>query len=140
MARAIHGFTAYLDPRNHDRVREHSAQLVNERIDKLTAVAVAQTVAKGRDAIAARIDELDREWDIDRALMANFAIVGSLTFWLGKRKDKRWMWLFGAQQLFLLLHATIGWCPPVPLFRRLGFRTAKEIAAERQLLVRRLAR
>jgi hypothetical protein len=35
---------------------------------------------------------------------------------------------------FLLQHAVQGWCPPVPLFRRLGFRTAAEIDYERYAL------
>ena len=35
---------------------------------------------------------------------------------------------------FLLQHAVQGWCPPVPVFRRLGFRTANEIDAERYAL------
>jgi hypothetical protein len=34
----------------------------------------------------------------------------------------------------LLLHAVQGWCPPVPLFRRLGFRTSAEIHQERYAL------
>lgn len=32
---------------------------------------------------------------------------------------------------FLLLHATQGWCPPLPLFRRLGVRTRGEIEKEK---------
>lgn len=35
---------------------------------------------------------------------------------------------------FLLQHAIQGWCPPVPAFRRLGIRTAREIEAERYAL------
>ncbi len=35
---------------------------------------------------------------------------------------------------FLFQHAVQGWCPPVPLFRRLGFRTAREIDHERYAL------
>ena len=35
---------------------------------------------------------------------------------------------------FLLQHALQGWCPPLPLFRRLGVRTAREIARERYAL------
>jgi hypothetical protein len=32
---------------------------------------------------------------------------------------------------FLLQHATQGWCPPVPMFRRRGIRTRKEIDTEK---------
>lgn len=35
---------------------------------------------------------------------------------------------------FLLQHALQGWRPPAPLFRRLGIRTAGEIAEERDAL------
>jgi hypothetical protein len=32
---------------------------------------------------------------------------------------------------FLLQHGLQGWCPPLPLFRRLGVRSFKEIDRER---------
>jgi hypothetical protein len=35
---------------------------------------------------------------------------------------------------FLFQHAIEGWCPPVPILRRLGFRTAREIDIERVAL------
>ena len=35
---------------------------------------------------------------------------------------------------FLLQHAIQGWCPPVPVFRRLGVRTSFEIEQERYAL------
>jgi hypothetical protein len=36
---------------------------------------------------------------------------------------------------FLLQHALQGWCPPVPILRRLGYRTAREIFEERLALL-----
>ncbi|MFO7562647.1 MAG: hypothetical protein R6X02_08375 [Enhygromyxa sp.] len=85
----------------------------------------------------ARLKELDREWSIDRALMANFAILGGVSSELGRR-FRTWRWFFRAQQGFLLMHAVVGWCPPLPVFRRFGVRTAKEIAAERTVLLEHL--
>jgi hypothetical protein len=35
---------------------------------------------------------------------------------------------------FLLQHAVQGWCPPLPIFRRYGFRTQYEIEQERYAL------
>ena len=35
---------------------------------------------------------------------------------------------------FLFQHAVQGWCPPVPILRRMGFRTADEINRERYAL------
>jgi hypothetical protein len=127
-----------------DRVREHTSPIVNERIDALARHRVDECIQQGRDAIVRRLAELDQEWDIDRALMANFAIVGAASFATGMSRyvnkpllaprRKGFLYLFGAQLGFMLLHATVGWCPPVVLFRRLGFRTAREIAAERNAL------
>ena len=35
---------------------------------------------------------------------------------------------------FLFQHAVQGWCPPIPILRRLGFRTSYEIEEERAAL------
>ena len=35
---------------------------------------------------------------------------------------------------FLFQHAVQGWCPPIPLLRRLGIRTSREIEIERVAL------
>lgn len=116
---------------SHDRVRAHSPRKVNERIDLLLEAELLRHVDAPASKVARRITELDYEWDIDRALMANFALVGGMSFLAGVRKDNRWLYLFGSQMAFLLLHATVGWCPPAALFRRLGFRTHQEINRER---------
>lgn len=133
-----------------DRVRVHTAPHVNERIDRLTRASIDATVKEGREAIERRLAELDQEWDIDRALMVNFAIVGGATFsaglaryasssWLGRRR-KGFLVFFGAQLGFLLLHGLAGWCPPASVMRRLGLRTQREIEVERAELLARLGR
>jgi hypothetical protein len=38
-------------------------------------------------------------------------------------------------QGFFLQHAIQGWCPPLPVLRRLGFRTVQEIEEERAILM-----
>lgn len=128
----------------HDRVREHTAPSVNERIDRLTEATVEQVAKGGHDAIARRLAELDLEWDVDRALMVNFAVAGAVTFGTGmaryatsspfERHRKGFLFFFGAQLGFLLLHGVAGWCPPASVFRRLGFRTQREIEVERNAL------
>jgi hypothetical protein len=35
---------------------------------------------------------------------------------------------------FFAQHAIQGWCPPLPLFRKLGYRTRKEIDKEKYAL------
>ena len=123
-----------------DRVRKHTSEDVNRRIDQQTRERIERTSRASPVEIGRRLAELDREWDIDRAVMANFAIVGGTALTLGIRnirpskKGNGWLYLFGTQMGFLLYHAIAGWCPPVAVFRRLGFRTQKEICRERQAL------
>ena len=111
---------ALFDARVDDRVRKHTAPGVNARIDRLTNATLKESVDGGRDAMIARLKELDREWDVDRALMANFAIIGTLTHELGRRHHHNWTYLFRAQLGFLFMHALVGWCPPLPVLRRLA--------------------
>jgi hypothetical protein len=48
--------------------------------------------------------------------------------------NRRWFALPAIVATFLLQHAVQGWCPPLSVFRRLGFRTAAEIDHERYAL------
>jgi hypothetical protein len=127
-----------------DRVRQHTAPYVNARIDALSRASVAACIAAGAAGIQRRLEELDREWDIDRALMVNFAVAGGVTFTAGlaryvqsspmRPRNKGFLYFFGTQLAFLLLHGVAGWCPPASVFRRLGFRTQREIEVERARL------
>ncbi len=48
--------------------------------------------------------------------------------------NRRWLLLPIAVQSFFMQHVIQGWCPPLPVFRRLGVRTADEINTERYAL------
>lgn len=77
------------------------------------------------------IRRMDREWDTERVLETNAACLLLLSLGLGVLKNRRWLWLTGGVAAFLLQHALQGWCPPLPLIRAMGVRTAGEIGAER---------
>jgi hypothetical protein len=83
-----------------------------------------------RTAISARIHELEQEWDIERVLEANAASIALIGLTLGATANRRWFVLPAVVAGFLLQHALQGWCPPLPVFRRLGVRTAREIHEE----------
>ena len=119
-----------------DRVRNETAPYVNERIDREIEGNIAHYSQLDDYAITKRIAELDHEWDIDRALMANFALLGGAAFTAGLTKNKNWFYLLGAQFVFLMLHAVKGWCPPVTVMRRMGFRTKTEIESEKATLLK----
>ena len=131
------------EPPLSDRIRAHSAERANRRIDRATRGALDEA-ASSPEAALRRLRELDREWDVDRAVMLNFGVIGALTAMAGMRNLRRrrrlggWGVFFWVQMGFLVHHAVRGWCPPLPVFRRLGFRSSKEICAERCALEQRL--
>ncbi len=116
------------------RVPRHTADAANEAIRRRTHEDIARIAAGGPEAIDRRLAELDREWDIERTLEANAATVALVGLGLGTFVDRRFYLLPAAVAGFLLQHAVQGWCPPMPVFRRLGVRTASEIDEERYAL------
>jgi len=78
--------------------------------------------------------QLDAEWDIERTLEANASALALIGLALGAFINKKFLILPGIVAGFLLQHALQGWCPPVPVFRRMGFRTSYEIDQERYAL------
>ena len=92
-----------------------------------------QFYSRHPDRIEDRLAELDREWDMERLLETNASALALLGLGLSLL-DRRFLLLPFVVLAFLLQHALQGWCPPVPLFRRLGVRTQSEIEAERYAL------
>lgn len=111
------------------RVPLHTPERINEKIAARTR---QNLILHGTspEAVEKRLRKLDREWDIERVLEANASSLVLLGVILGALTSP-WFYiisfLVGA---FLLQHAIQGWCPPVRLFRRFGFRTHAEIASE----------
>lgn len=120
--------------RGSDLVRESTAEGVNEELDRELAVRVMRSSGGTSADIEARIGELDQEWDVERALETNASVIGLAGLILGITHSKKWLAVPGIVLPFLFQHATTGWCPPLPVLRRLGFRTRKEIDREKYAL------
>ena len=90
--------------------------------------------ASHADRIDNRLRQLDEEWDIERTLEANAATLAFTGTVLGALADRRWLAVPVVVTAFLFQHAVQGWCPPLPLLRRWGFRTSREIETERYAL------
>jgi hypothetical protein len=116
------------------RVIGSTSEAVTERIRERTDRSVALCAAQGPEAIERRLAELDREWDIERAVETVAPTLSLVGLLLGVRVNRRWLLLPAVVQTFLLQHAIQGWCPPIPVLRRLGVRTAEEIGEERYAL------
>lgn len=121
-------------PKTTTRVEDSTAPRINARIKKAADRSAARHARAGLSSIDRRLDELDREWDIERSLEANAAAVSLIGLALGRFANRRFYALPAVISAFLLQHAVQGWCPPLPVLRRLGFRTPREIERERRTL------
>ena len=102
-----------------DRVRDMSTDKANRAIDASTRESIERATAGGRAAIEQRLVALQQEWDIDRVLMVNFAALVFAQL-VAATRDRRWLWGPLVQTPFLMMHATLGWCPPSLWFRPNG--------------------
>ena len=117
-----------------DRVREHTAVSVNSKVDRDAFECVRSLENAERETITRHIDQLDREWDIERVLQSNASILALSGIVLGAAVNRKFLVLPGAVLSFFLQHAVQGWCPPMPVFRRMGIRTRQEINREKYAL------
>lgn len=117
-----------------DRVRRSTNPDINRKIDLETAYSISHYKRQSRDVIERRIHELDAEWDIERVLEVNASSLALSGLLLGLTVNKKWLFLPGIVLPFLLQHGLQGWCPPLPILRRLGVRTRGEIDREKYAL------
>ena len=116
------------------RVERHTEPELNEAIGAVTDARLAELERADATRIARRLAYLEREWDIERTSQLNAAVIAGTGLLLGAKVDRRFLALPLAVFSFFLQHAIQGWCPPIPVFRQLGVRTAREIARERYAL------
>ncbi|MEX2172499.1 MAG: hypothetical protein WD851_24470 [Pirellulales bacterium] len=121
-------------PATAERVRSNTSDEINEQIAQETERNIARYAHAGTGAIDRRLAELDREWDVERYLETMAPTVTLLGLFLGVTSNRKWLILPAVVQSFFLLHALQGWCPPLPVLRRLGIRTIGEIHKERYAL------
>lgn len=115
------------------RVPAHTNDEINRTIKTDLAEKVGAYAARP-DEITQRLHQLADEWDIERAIEANASSLAFVGIALGFFVHPYWLALPALVTAFLFQHAIQGWCPPVPVLRRLGFRTAHEIEVERNAL------
>ncbi len=101
----------------NDRIRKQTDQAFNARIDRDTDIRIMWYSERPAAEVHLRLVELDEEWDMEKVLSSNGALLA-------------------------LTGAVLG-CPAVknlvPLLRRLGIRTRREVDRERQSLRRMLS-
>lgn len=121
-------------PATATRVAKQTPEPINDQI-RCQIEANIQRYANSRpSAIDSRLIELEHEWDMERTLQTNFAILTLAAVSLSQLVSRGWLLLSAAAGGFMLQHALQGWCPPVSIFRRCGVRTTAEIDTERYAL------
>lgn len=120
-------------PNTNQRVALNTSEKVNRNIQAGICGSI-EFYRENPTLIPHRLEELDKEWDIERTLETNASILvvtGSLLGFLSSKKFFAVPLVVGS---FLLQHALQGWCPPLPVLRRLGHRTTDEIQKEKSAL------
>lgn len=117
-----------------DHIRDNTAPAINRRIEEQMRDRILLCANKSPEDISRRIAELDEEWDIERMLECNASALAFSGIVFSIFGGKKWLLLPAFVLPMLFYHAVEGWCPPVPLLRRLGVRTQREIDAEKYAL------
>jgi hypothetical protein len=116
-----------------NRSSSATAPVVNARIAEATCARL-DAIGMSAAAIARRLRDIDREWDIERVIQAHAAGVTLAGLAAARLISRKFLIVPAAISALLLLHAVQGFYPPEIVLRRLGFRTVQEIDEERQVL------
>lgn len=121
-------------PPSTKRVELHTNRNVNEKIEQKTVENISKYVGSDINTLTKRLKELNHEWDTERVLEANAASIILISSIIGYLVSPYWFIVTGIISFFLLQHALQGWCPPLPIIRRLGVRTPIEISEEKSAI------
>lgn len=113
-----------------DRVRRYTSPEVLDQIDRQIEESIRFHATQNQEAISRRIEELRREWSIERYLQINASTLSFFSALLGLTVNKKWALLACGALGFFFFHAVQGFDPPMVLLRRKGIRTRKEIDRE----------
>jgi hypothetical protein len=96
-----------LAPR-YDRVRSHGPEKANEEILREMRERVEGYANRAQDEVERRLGELDGEWDLERSLQANAAVLSLAGLVLGATVSRKWLVLPGVVAGLLLQYAVSG--------------------------------
>lgn len=122
-----------LPPTTH-RVELHTSPELNDAIRQRVDAEIVRLEGAPAAEIDQRLQALDAEWDVERLLQTNASVIVLLGLVLATKVNKKFLLLPAGVFAFFAQHSLQGWCPPIPVFRRLGMRTQREIERERYAL------
>lgn len=121
-------------PPTAKRVSLRTDPKINADIRKQTVKNINLYKSCNESDINERVSKLGQEWDTERFMELNAAAITIISSYLGVRTGRLWFLLTGAAAVFMLQHAFWGWCPVMPLIRKMGVRTIDEINNEKAAL------
>jgi hypothetical protein len=117
----------------YDKVRKVTPEEENKKIEEGILKSLVY-YKYNTSAIPERLEELEKETDIEKALEANASALSLTGVVFSVLFGKKWLMVPAVVTGFLLQHAIQGWCPPLTIFRKMGYRTRKEIETEKHAL------
>jgi len=121
-------------PATSHRVELHTAPELNDAIRQQADAEIVRLEGAPAGEIDQRLQVLDAEWDVERLLQTNASVIVLVGLALATTVNRKFLLLPAGVFGFFAQHALQGWCPPIPVFRRLGVRTQREIERERYAL------
>ena len=121
-------------PATTHRVELHTSPKLNEAIRQRADAEIVRLEGAPAAEIDQRLQALDAEWDVERLLQTNASVFVLVGLALATTVSWKFLLLPAGVFGFFAQHALQGWCPPIPVFRRLGVRTQREIERERYAL------
>ncbi len=122
-------------PPTTTRVEKHTRKKINHAIRQKTIYYISIYRNASYDDLTCRLDELEHEWDTERVVELNDAILMTAVSIIGlTTKKPGWYFLGGVIGLFLAGHALQGWSPAQESIRGIGIRTPSEINIEKTAL------
>lgn len=116
------------------RVDANTSPEIKKRFRERLIANVNRFLGSDREAIDKRLKELDREWNVERAIELEAPLIIGLGAALGLLHNRKWFAVSGVAAGMVVLHNTKGWYPLLPVFQRMGLRSQKDIDTERNAL------
>ncbi|GAB3537786.1 hypothetical protein GCM10027343_01820 [Noviherbaspirillum agri] len=117
-----------------ERVEINTSPAINRQMEDRLRENVSRYLDADRETIDRRLEELDKEWNVERFIETEAPLMIGLGVALGAMHDRRWFAVPVLAAGMVILHNLQGWYPLLPLFRRLGVRSQNEIEQERSAL------
>jgi hypothetical protein len=121
-------------PATTEKAERNTSPAAMQRFDQQFRENIARLKGADKHAIEQRLSELDREWNVERAIELEAPTMILVGLALGTLSNRKWFAVSAMAASMVILHNLQGWYPLLPVFRAAGLRTAEEIEQERMAL------